>query len=193
MYRMVCHERSICTFRFAFRALPGIVMIDCQRGKEWWAETSPLHWPIAMNAMVFIPIFTFVWWPSVIFNVLCIFVILRICGRAIEESIWLTALFSPRIWRVFFEAVIHSQAVEYATSETRRKTKGKATPFALNVTKYKESYWKTLTNSILMIYGVSRWDWLRLAESVWPNPFQCLYFGQDFTWHITAHHFGIRT
>jgi len=73
-------------------------------------------WPITMNAMIFIPLFT--------------------------------------IWRVIFEALIHEKAVKYAGSKKSSKNRNES--FELSVQKYKESYWKMVTNSVLMCYGFYR-------------------------------------
>lgn len=55
------------------------------------------------------------------------------------------------IWRVLFEMYIDSEAEEYAKGQLLKQ--GKASLFEMNKMKYKESYWKTVTNAILMFYG----------------------------------------
>eukprot|EP00483_Globobulimina_turgida_P011083 UN11104 len=55
------------------------------------------------------------------------------------------------IWRLILEKCIENAAQRFAQGEMLKK--GNTNSFGINKTKYKESYWKTTTNSILMFYG----------------------------------------
>eukprot|EP01083_Nonionella_stella_P039196 106607_1 len=78
------------------------------------------------------------------------------------------------IWRLIFEKCIDNSAEKYAHGQMLKK--GNTTSFDTNKKKYKESYWKTITNSILMFYGFWTmwyhapffWDPQLLFES-WPQ------------------------
>ena len=52
------------------------------------------------------------------------------------------------IWRVIFEKMIDGEANKYALGQQLKK--GNNSSFETNRRKYKESYWKTITNSILL-------------------------------------------
>ena len=52
------------------------------------------------------------------------------------------------IWRLLFEKIIDDQAIKYAQGQKLKK--GNKSTFETNKKKYKESYWKTITNSILL-------------------------------------------
>ena len=54
------------------------------------------------------------------------------------------------IWRIIFERCIHSAAERYALTQCARTSEE---AFSLNMLKFKESYWKSVTNSVLMFYG----------------------------------------
>mmetsp|Transcript_44586 Transcript_44586/g.71363 ORF Transcript_44586/g.71363 Transcript_44586/m.71363 type:complete len:317 (+) Transcript_44586:30-980(+) len=55
------------------------------------------------------------------------------------------------IWRLIFEWLIDGAATNYAQAQQLKKED--LASFTGNVKKYKEAYWKTVTNSFLMFYG----------------------------------------